>query len=129
MVESPIEQFWSLGRDLQEESTFRAAIGKLLKEFRMTLDESSPLAKSIDNDDPPRTKAIIANQENFPDLAEILFLDTLEGDSRKAERRATLCRREDERRKAVSIAETNKREKFRRAEARRNPTTDRRAIR
>lgn len=129
MVDSPIEQFWSLGKDLQEESTFKAALSKLLREFRMTLDGSSPLAKSIDNDDPPRTKAIIANQENFPDLAEILFLDTLEGDSRKAERRATLCRREDERRKAELIADTNKREKYRRAEARRDPMRDRRSNR
>ena len=79
MVEDHIAQFWSNGRDLQEEAKFQAALNQLLKEFRKTLDDSSPLAKSIDDNDPSRTKAIIADQENYPQLAEILFLDTLEG--------------------------------------------------
>ena len=64
MVEDHIAQFWSNGRDLQEEAKFQAALNQLLKEFRKTLDDSSPLAKSIDDNAPSRTKAIIADKEN-----------------------------------------------------------------
>ena len=59
MEEEHIAQFWSHGRDLQEEGKFKSALNQLLKEFRKTLDDSSPLAKSIGDNAPSRTKAII----------------------------------------------------------------------
>ena len=108
MVEDHIALFWSNGRDLQEEAKFQAALNQLLKEFRKTLDDSSPLAKSIDDNDPSRTKAIIADQENYPQLAEILFLDTLEGDKRKEERISALGRRQEDRRKNLIDPPTSK---------------------
>ena len=83
MVEELIAQFWSLGRDLHEEAKFKSALTRLLREFRKTLDDSSPLAKSIDINDPSKEMAIIANKENYPQLGEILFLDTEEGDQRQ----------------------------------------------
>ena len=42
MEEEHIAQFWSHGRDLQEEGKFKSALNQLLKEFRKTLDDSSP---------------------------------------------------------------------------------------
>ena len=126
MVEDHIAQFWSNGRDLQEEAKFQAALNQLLKEFRKTLDDSSPLAKSIDDNDPSRTKAIIADQENYPQLAEILFLDTLEGDKRKEERRLALGRRQEGRRKTSLTISPDKRQTPRRSEMRRDSLHERR---
>jgi hypothetical protein len=54
MVEGLIAEFWSLGRDLHEEAKFKSDLTQLLREFRKTLDYSSPLAKSIDSKDPCR---------------------------------------------------------------------------
>ena len=126
MVEDHIAQFWSNGRDLQEEAKFQAALNQLLKEFRKTLDDSSPLAKSIDDNDPSRTKAIIADQENYPQLAEILFLDTLEGDKRKEERISALGRRQEGRRKTSLTIKPDKRQTPRRSEMRRDSLHERR---
>ncbi|MBT5549049.1 MAG: hypothetical protein HOJ79_01090, partial [Nitrospina sp.] len=68
MNEGPIAKFWSHGRELQEEAKFNGALRQLLKEFRITLDDSSPLAKSIDNNDPSKEMAILADQEKYPEL-------------------------------------------------------------
>ena len=127
MVEEPIAQFWSHGKDLQEEAKFKSALNQLLKEFRKTLDDSSPLAKSIDNNDPSGTKAVIADQENYPQLAEILFLDTLEGDKRQIERRMALGRRQEGRRKTTLDINLDKRQAPRRSNMRRDPINEKRA--
>ena len=127
MVEEPIAQFWSHGKDLQEEAKFKSALNQLLKEFRRTLDDSSPLAKSIDNNDPSRTQAIIADQENYPQLAEILFLDTLEGNKRQSERRKALGRRQEGRRKNSLNISQDKRQAPRRSNMRRDPINEKRA--
>lgn len=127
MVEEHIAQFWSYGRDLQEEKKFKGALNQLLKEFRKTLDDSSPLAKSIDNNDPSGTKAVIADQENYPQLAEILFLDTLEGDKRQIERRMALGRRQEGRRKTTLDINLDKRQAPRRSNMRRDPINEKRA--
>ena len=121
MEEEHIAQFWSHGRDLQEEGKFKPALNQLLKEFRKTLDDSSPLAKSIGDNAPSRTKAIIADQENYPQLAEILFLDTLEGDKRKEEKISALGRRQEGRRKTSLTPNLEKRQTPRRSEMRRDP--------
>jgi hypothetical protein len=127
MEEGPIAQFWSHGRDLQEEAKFTSALNQLLKEFRKTLDDSSPLAKSIDSGDPSETMAILADQGKYPQLAEILFLDTLEGDKRKEERRLALGRRQEGRRKASLEINPDKREVPRRSNTRRDSVNERRA--
>ena len=126
MEEEHIAQFWSQGRDLQEEGKFKSALNQLLKEFRKTLDDSSPLAKSIGDNAPSRTKAIIADKENYPQLAEILFLDTLEGDKRKEERRLALGRRQEGRRKTSLTINPDKRQTSRRSEMRRDSLHERR---
>jgi len=126
MEEKHIAQFWSHGRDLQEEGKFKSALNQLLKEFRKTLDDSSPLAKSIGDNAPSRTKAIIADKENYPQLAEILFLDTLEGDKRKEERRLALGRRQEGRRKTSLTINPDKRQTPRRSEMRRDSLHERR---
>jgi len=129
MVEELIAQFWSLGRDLHEEEKFKSALTQLLREFRKTLDDSSPLAKSIDSNDPSREMAIIANKENYPQLGEILFLNTEEGDQRQEERRDVLRRRDEERRQSLIAIALDKREVARRVETRRNLVNDRRGER
>ncbi len=126
MVEDHIAQFWSNGRDLQEEAKFQAALNQLLKEFRKTLDDSSPLAKSIGDNAPSRTKAIIADKENYPQLAEILFLDTVEEDKRKEERRLAPGRRQEGRRKTSLTINPDKRQTPRRSEMRRDSLHERR---
>lgn len=129
MVEGLIAQFWSLGRDLHEEAKFRSALTQLLREFREILDDSSPLAKSIDSKDPSREMAIIANKENYPQLGEILFLDTKEGDQRQEERRDVFRRMDEDRRQSPLAIELDKREAVRRAETRRDLVNDRRGER
>lgn len=126
MTESPIAKFWSCGKELQEESKFKAALNQLLKEFRKTLDASSPLAKSIDDRDCSEKIAVIARRENYEDLAEILFLDTEGGGQREAERRNISSRRSDERRKDKLSTEQDTRQTIRRSEIRRDLLTDRR---
>jgi hypothetical protein len=126
MNEGPIAKFWSHGRELQEEAKFNGALRQLLKEFRITLDDSSPLAKSIDNNDPSKEMAILADQEKYPELAEILFLDTLEGDKREAERRLVLGRRKEGRRKSLLDINLDKRQDVRRSDTRRDLSNDRR---
>lgn len=126
MVEELIAQFWSLGRDLHEEEKFKSALTQLLREFRKTLDDSSPLAKSIDSNDPSKEMAIIANKENYPQLGEILFLDTEEGDQRQEERRDVLRRRDEERRQSLIAIALDKRHVARRVETRRDLVSDRR---
>lgn len=126
MVEGLIAQFWSLGRELHEEEKFKSALSQLLREFRKTLDDSSPLAKSIDNKDPSKEMAITANKENYPQLGEILFLDTEEGDQRQEERRDMPGRRNEDRRQSLLNDALEKREAARRSEARRDFSNDRR---
>ncbi len=126
MFEGLIAQFWSLGKDLHEESKFKSALTQLLREFRKTLDDSSPLAKSIDRNDPSREMAIIANKENYPQLGEILFLDTEEGDQRQEERRDAFRRMDEDRRQSLLAIELDKRKAARRAETRRDLVNDRR---
>ena len=127
MVEEPLARFWSLGRELQEEAKFKSALNQLLRDFRKTLDDSSPLAKSIDNNDSSETMAIIAEQENYSQFAEVLFMDTLEGDKRKDERRLALGRRQQGRRKSSVDIDLNKRQFPRRSDMRRDPVNERRA--
>ena len=127
MVEGPIAQFWSHGKDLQEEGKFKSALNQLLKEFRNTLDDSNPLAQSIDNNDPSETKAIIADKEGYPQFAEILFLDTLEGDKRQIERRMALGRRQEGRRKTTLDINLDKRQAPRRSNMRRDSINEKRA--
>ena len=129
MVEGLIAQFWSLGRDLHEEAKFKSALTQLLREFRGILDDSSPLAKSIDRSDSSREMAIIANKENYPQLGEILFLDTKEGDQRQEERRDAFRRMDEDRRQSPLAIELDKRESVRRAETRRDLVNDRRGER
>jgi hypothetical protein len=126
VVERLIAQFWSLGRDLHEEGKFKSALTQLLREFRKILDDSSPLAKSIDNNDPSREMAIIANKESYPQLGEILFLDTEEGDQRQEERRDALRRMNEERRQSLIAIALEKRKDARRSEKRRDLVNDRR---
>jgi len=52
---------------------------------------------------------MIASQENYPDLAEILFLDTGEGGKRKAEIGLALVQRLEGRRKNRLSIDTEKR--------------------
>lgn len=129
MVEGLIAEFWSLGRDLHEEAKFKSALTQLLREFRKTLDGSSPLAKSIDNNDPSREMAIIANKEDYPQLGEILFLDTEEGDQRQEERRDAFRRMDEDRRESPLGIALEKRQAARRAETRRDLVNDRRGER
>ena len=70
--------------------------------------------------------AIIANKENYPQLGEILFLDTEEGDQRQEERRDVLRRRDEERRQSLIAIALDKRQAARRAETRRDLVNDRR---
>ncbi len=72
----PIDKFWAHGKDLQEEHKFRAALNQLLKEFRKNLDDSSKLAKSIDNKESSTTMVKVAVEEDCFELAEILLLDS-----------------------------------------------------
>ncbi len=76
LLNDSIEKFWSYGKDLQEEDVFRAALSQLLKGFRKNLDDSTKLAKSIDNKDSSTTMLKIAVEEDLLDLAEILILDS-----------------------------------------------------
>ncbi len=94
MEDGCIAKFWAYGRDLQEESKFKGALKQLLNEFRRSLDNSSPLAKAIDNKESSEIMALLAGKEKYPQLAEILFMDTLEGNKRKAKRRLALGRRQ-----------------------------------
>jgi len=126
MVDDLIAQFWSHGRELHEEAKFKSALKQLLRDFRKTLDESSPLAKSMDNNDPSREMAIIANKENYSQLGEILFLDTEEGDQRQENRRDIPGRRNKDRRQSQLTATLDKREAARRSEARRDLSNERR---
>jgi hypothetical protein len=128
MEEGPIANFWSHGRDLQEEAKFTGALNQLLREFRKSLDDSSPLAKSIDNNDSSEIKAILASKEKHTALAEILFMDTLEGDKRQEERRLALGRRQQGRRKAFLDINSEKREVARRSDTRRDLSNERRDI-
>jgi hypothetical protein len=126
MHQGLIEQFWSHGKDLHEEGRFKSALNQLLREFRKTVDDSSPLAKSIDNNDSSQKMAIIANKESYPQLGEILFLDTEEGDQRQEERRDTPGRRYEDRRQSLLTSTLDKREAARRSKARRDPASERR---
>ena len=126
MVEGLIAQFWSPGRELNEEGKFKSALNQLLRDFRKTLDDSSPLAKSIDNKDPSKEMVIIANKENYPQLGEILFLDTEEGDQRQENRRDMPGRRNEDRRQSLLTAALEKREAIRRSEVRRDFSNERR---
>lgn len=126
MIEKLIAQFWSLGRDLHEEGKFKSALTQLLREFREILDDSSPLAKSIDNNDSSKEMAIIANKEGYPQLGEILFLDTKEGDQRQEERRDILRRMNEDRRQSSSSVTPDKRQAARRTEKRRDLVNERR---
>ena len=128
MVEGPIDEFWSHGRELQEEAKFKSALTQLLREFRKTLDDSSPLAKSIDNNDSSREMAIIANKENYSQLGEILFLDTEEGDQRQEDRRDFPGRRNKDRRQSLLTIALDKREASRRSEMRRDFSNERREV-
>jgi hypothetical protein len=76
MVQELVSNFWSNGKDLKEEAKFQASLKLLLKEVRKILDNSNPLAKSIDRDDPHEVMAKISIEENFIDLAEILLVDS-----------------------------------------------------
>ena len=126
MVEGLIAQFWSHGRELNEEGKFKSALNQLLRDFRKTLDDSSPLAKSIDNKDPSKEMVIIANKENYQQLGEILFLDTEEGDQRQENRRDMPGRRNEDRRQSLLTAALEKREAIRRSEVRRDFSNERR---
>ncbi len=126
MVDGLIAQFWSHGRELHEEAKFKCALNLLLRDFRKTLNDSSPLAKSIDNKDPSREMAIIANKENYSQLGEILFLDTEEGDQRQEERRDVFRRKDEERRQSLLAIALDKREAARRSETRRDLVNERR---
>jgi hypothetical protein len=127
MEEGPIADFWSHGKDLQEEGKFRSALNQLLKEFRKTIDDSSPMAKAIDNNESSEKLAILADKEKYLQLAEIIFLDTLEGDKRQTERRLALGRRQEGRRKSSSGASPEKRQVVRRADTRRDSSNEKRA--
>lgn len=129
MVDKLIAQFWSLGRDLHEEGKFKSALTQLIRDFRKILDDSSPLAKSIDNNDSSREMAIIANKEGYPQLGEILFLDTEEGDQRQEERRDVLRRMNEDRRQSSTEISLDKRQAARRAEKRRDLVNERRGER
>lgn len=126
MSEDPIAQFWSYGRELHEEGKFKSALNQLLRELRETLDDSSPLAKSMDNNDPSREMAIIANKANYPQLGEILFLDTEEGDQRQEDRRDLLYRRSQDRRQSELTTLLEKREAPRRIDTRRDASNEKR---
>ncbi len=126
MTENLITQFWSYGKDLHEEGKFKAALVQLLRDFRKILDDSSPLAKSIDNEDSSCEMAIIANKEGYSQLGEILFLDTEEGDPRQEERRDIIRRKNEERRQAGMETNPDKRQSTRRSEIRRNLENERR---
>ncbi len=76
MIQELISNFWRNGKDLQEEGKFQASLKILLKEVRHILDDSNPLAKSIDRDDSHEVMAKISIEENNMDLAEILLLDS-----------------------------------------------------
>ena len=65
MYEDLITHFWSYGKDLHEEGKFKAALVELIRDFRKILDDSSPLAKSIDKEESSREMAIIANKEGY----------------------------------------------------------------
>ena len=121
-----LANFWSHGRDLQEEAKFKGALNQLLCEFRKSLDDSSPFEKSIDNNDSSEKKAVLASKEKHTELAEILFMDTFEGDKRQEERRLALGRREQGRRKAFLDINSEKREVARRSDTRRDLSNERR---
>ena len=126
MVEGLIVQFWSHGKELHEEAKFKSALNQLLRDFRKTLNDSSPLAKSIDSKDASREMAIIAIKENYPQLGEILFLDTEEGDQRQEERRDVFRRKDEERRQSLLAIALDKREAARRSDTRRDGVNERR---
>ena len=126
VVENLIAQFWSLGKDLHEEGKFKSALTQLLRDFRKTLDDSSPLAISIDNNNSSREMAIIANKEGYPQLGEILFLDTEEGDQRQEERRDILRRMNEDRRQSSTDISPDNRQSDRRTEKRRDAVNERR---
>lgn len=126
MFESLIAQFWSHGRDLHEEAKFTSALSQLLRDFRKILDDSSPLAKSIDSKKSSQEMAIIANKEGYPQLGEILFLDTKEGDPRQEERRDIPRRVNEERRQTLLDIALDKRQSIRRSKTRRNLVNERR---
>jgi hypothetical protein len=126
IMKDHIAQFWSYGRELQEEAKFLAVLKQLLKEVRKNLDDGNPLATSIDNNDSSETMAIIASQENYPELAEILLLDSFDGDKRKAERRDVLKRRQEARRITLSPEASDKRQTSRRSDLRRDPMNEKR---
>ena len=126
VVEKLIAQFWSLGKDLHEEGKFKSALTQLLREFRKTLDDSSPLAVSIDKNESSREMAIIANKEGYSQLGEILFLDTEEGDQRQEERRDILRRMNEDRRQSSTDISPDKRQSARRTEKRRDSENERR---
>ena len=51
MPKDAIAEFWSNGKNLQEEGVFNAAYKQFIKQLRKTLDDSSKLAQSIDRND------------------------------------------------------------------------------
>lgn len=126
MYEDLITHFWSYGKDLHEEGKFKAALVELIRDFRKILDDSSPLAKSIDKEESSREMAIIANKEGYTQLGEILFLDTEDGDPRQEERRDIIRRKNEERRQSDFDPGHDKRKSIRRSEVRRNLENERR---
>jgi len=120
-MEELIANFWRNGKlALKEEHIFIAALKLLLIEVRKTLDNSSPLAKSIDRNDPSETMAKISKEENFIELADILHIDSGRG-NRKGERRLAISQRKKDQRKVNRSVETNLRKITRRGSGRRNP--------
>jgi hypothetical protein len=73
--------------------------------------------------------AIIANKEDYPQLGEILFLDTEEGDQRQEERRDSFRRMDEDRRQSPLAIALEKCQAARRAETRRDLVNDRRGER
>ena len=126
MEDGCIAKFWAYGRDLQEESKFKGALKQLLSEFRKSLDNSSPLAKAIDNKESSEKIALLAGKEKYPQLAEILFMDTLEGNKRKEKRRLALGRRLGGRRAGKLDVNPEKRQVPRRSDTRRDSSNERR---
>ncbi len=120
IIQELIANFWRNGKALHEEHLFNAALKLLLIEVRKTLDDSSPLAKSIDRNDPSEILFKISKEENFVELAEILHIDSGQG-NRKGERRLAINQRKKDQRKVNRSVEINLRKFTRRKSGRRDP--------
>ncbi len=68
----PVRKFWGGIECAVDESSFRYILEEMVRDFRVTLPDSSPTAQSIDNEDSLCEIAEHAREEGLDDFADAL---------------------------------------------------------